>query len=139
MYLYYSCIFIAYVWLYIENEEEVSVEEEATAPPTETPPVRNCFDICGTDPESPTTQGKPQCIYPFPCDFNLFITWNDALGDRSWVMNYYCISFLGTVYPSLITYFAKKVFLMLSLALEDKNVLVLTKDDASDGMGCFQK
>jgi hypothetical protein len=54
-------------------------------------------------------------------------------------MNYYCISFLGTVYPSLITCFAKKVFLMLSLALEDKNVLVLTKDDASDGMGCFQK
>jgi hypothetical protein len=28
---------------------------------------------------------------------------------------------------------------MLSLALENKNVLVLTKDDASDGMGCFQK
>jgi hypothetical protein len=31
-----------------------------------------------------------------------------------------------------------KGFLMLSLALENKNVLVLTKDDASDGMGCFQ-
>jgi hypothetical protein len=28
---------------------------------------------------------------------------------------------------------------MLSLALENKNVLFLTKDDASDGMGCFQK
>jgi hypothetical protein len=28
---------------------------------------------------------------------------------------------------------------MLSLALENKNVLVLTKDDASNGMGCFQK
>jgi hypothetical protein len=28
---------------------------------------------------------------------------------------------------------------MLNLALENKNVLVLTKDDASDGMGCFQK
>jgi hypothetical protein len=27
---------------------------------------------------------------------------------------------------------------MLSLALENKNVLVLTKDDASDGMGCFK-
>jgi hypothetical protein len=34
----------------------------------------------------------------------------------------------------LITYFAKKSFLMLGLALKDKNVLVLTKDDASDGM-----
>jgi hypothetical protein len=29
--------------------------------------------------------------------------------------------------------------MMLSIALENKNVLVLTKDDASDGMGCFQK
>jgi hypothetical protein len=32
-----------------------------------------------------------------------------------------------------------KSFLMLSLALENKNVLVLTKYEASDGMGCFQK
>ena len=31
-----------YVWLCIENEEEVSVEEEETAPPTETPIVGNC-------------------------------------------------------------------------------------------------
>ena len=54
-----------YIWLCIENEEEVSVEEEETAPPTETPPVRNCFyfDICGTDLDSPTTQGKPRCIF----------------------------------------------------------------------------
>jgi hypothetical protein len=54
-----------YVWLCIENEEEVSVEEEETAPPTETPPVGNsfCFDICGTDLDSPTTQGKPRCFY----------------------------------------------------------------------------
>jgi hypothetical protein len=53
-----------YVWLCIENEEEGSVEEEETAPPTETPPVGNCFyfDICGTGPESPTAQGKPRCI-----------------------------------------------------------------------------
>ena len=56
-----------YVWLCIENEEEVSVKEEETAPPTETPPARNSFyfDIYGTDPKSPTTQGKPRCIYPF--------------------------------------------------------------------------
>jgi hypothetical protein len=32
-----------YVWLCIENEEEVSVEEEEAAPPTETPPAGNCF------------------------------------------------------------------------------------------------
>jgi hypothetical protein len=28
---------------------------------------------------------------------------------------------------------------MLCLALENKHVLFLTKDDASDGMGCFKK
>jgi hypothetical protein len=56
-----------YIWLCIENEEEVSVEEEETAPPAETPPTGNSFyfDICGTYPESLTTQGKPRCIYPF--------------------------------------------------------------------------
>jgi hypothetical protein len=54
-----------YVLLYIENKEEV-IEEEETTPQAEIPPAGNSFyfDICGTDPESPTTQGKPQCIYP---------------------------------------------------------------------------
>jgi hypothetical protein len=54
-----------YVWLCIENEEEVVVEEEEAAPPTETPPAGNCFyfDMCRTDLESPTTQGKPRCLY----------------------------------------------------------------------------
>ena len=52
-------------YIYIENEEEVVIEEEGVAPPPpEDPLVGNCFyfDICGTDPDSPTTQGKPQCI-----------------------------------------------------------------------------
>ena len=64
-----------YVLLCIENEEEVIVEEEV-APQAEIPPAENSFyfDICGTDPESPTTQGKPWCILPLPCDFKLFIT-----------------------------------------------------------------
>jgi hypothetical protein len=53
-----------YIWLCIENEEELAVEEEETAPSTENPPAENCFyfDICGTEPYSPTTQGKPRCI-----------------------------------------------------------------------------
>ena len=54
-----------YIWLYIENKEEVVVEEEGVAPPPpEDPPARNClyFDICGAEPNSPTTQGKPRCI-----------------------------------------------------------------------------
>jgi hypothetical protein len=54
-----------YVLLCIENEEVVVKEE--TAPQAEIPPVKNnfYFDICGTDPEPPTTQGKHRCIYPF--------------------------------------------------------------------------
>jgi hypothetical protein len=64
------------------------IVEEETAPQAEIPPVKNSFDfdIYGRDPESPTTQGKPQCI-TLPCYFKLFITWNDALGDRSCVIN----------------------------------------------------
>jgi hypothetical protein len=47
-----------YVLLCIESEEEEEViVEEETAPPAEIPPIENSlyFDICGTDPESPTT------------------------------------------------------------------------------------
>jgi hypothetical protein len=57
----YVCILLC-----LENKEEVVVEEEV-APPTKNPPVEDSFyfDICGIDPESPTTQGKPRCIYRF--------------------------------------------------------------------------
>jgi hypothetical protein len=50
--------------IYIENEEEVEVEEEIATPPPEDPPAGNCFyfDICGAEPNSPITQGKPRCI-----------------------------------------------------------------------------
>ena len=63
-----------YVLLCIENEEEVVVEEE-TAPQAEIPPIENSFyfDICATDPESPTIQGKP-CAFTLPGYFKLFIT-----------------------------------------------------------------
>jgi hypothetical protein len=65
-----------YVWLCIENEEEVSIEEEEATPPAENPPAGNCFyfDICGIEPVSPTTQGKPRCIYLFLVIFKFFIT-----------------------------------------------------------------
>jgi hypothetical protein len=48
-----------YVWLYLENEEEV--EEEKTPPPLEEHQAGNCFyfDIYGTEPDSPVKQGKP--------------------------------------------------------------------------------
>jgi hypothetical protein len=52
------------IWFYIENEEEVEVEEEKATPPHEGPPAGNYFyfDICGAEHDSPITQGKPRCI-----------------------------------------------------------------------------
>jgi hypothetical protein len=48
-----------YIWLYIENEEEIEVEEARTTPPPppEEPQAGNCFyfDICGVKPDSPIT------------------------------------------------------------------------------------
>jgi hypothetical protein len=78
-----------YIWLCIENEEEITVEEEETAPLAENPPIKNCFyfDICGTEPDSPTTQGKHRCICHLLAVLKPFITLFDALGDRSWVLN----------------------------------------------------
>jgi hypothetical protein len=74
--------------IYIENEEEVVVEEEGVAPPPpEDPHVENCFyfDICGTEPNSPITQGKPLCIcHPLAILKSFSLA---ALGDRSCVLN----------------------------------------------------
>jgi hypothetical protein len=48
-----------YIWFYIENEEEVEVEEERATPSPQDPPAGNCFyfDICVAEPDSPITQG----------------------------------------------------------------------------------
>ena len=74
--LLYFCYTVAYpehntiihipVLSRIEHEEESIVEEEVV-PQTENPPVENnfYFDICGEEAETPTTQGKPRCIYLF--------------------------------------------------------------------------
>jgi hypothetical protein len=103
LYFYYM---IAYSWdsisihvhvfSCIENEEESILDEEVVSE-TENPPVENnfYFDICGVETETPATQGKPRCIIPDPCCFKIFITLYDALGDRNWVLNSWCISFLG--------------------------------------------
>jgi hypothetical protein len=66
-----------YVWLYLENEEEIEVEEERTSPPPpEEPQAGNCFyfDICGTYPNSPITQGKPRCIFHLLVILKIFLT-----------------------------------------------------------------
>jgi hypothetical protein len=56
------------------RKQETVVEE--VVPQAENPPAENnfYFDIYGVDPEPPATQGKPRCIYPFPCCFKVFIT-----------------------------------------------------------------
>jgi hypothetical protein len=66
-----------YIWLYIENEEEIEVEEaRTTPPPPEEPQAGNCFyfDICGAEPDSPITQGKPQCIRHLLAILKIFLT-----------------------------------------------------------------
>jgi hypothetical protein len=50
-----------YVWLYLENKEVEVKEAKTSPPPLEEHQADNCFyfDICGTEPDSPVTQGKP--------------------------------------------------------------------------------
>jgi hypothetical protein len=67
-----------YIWLYLENKEEVEVKEVRNSPP---PPKEhqagNCFyfDICGTEPDSPRTQGKPTYICHLLVPFKIFLTY----------------------------------------------------------------
>jgi hypothetical protein len=53
-----------YVLSRVKDEEDYIVEEEVV-PPIENPHVENnfYFDICGEEAATPTTQGKPRCIY----------------------------------------------------------------------------
>jgi hypothetical protein len=63
------------IWLYLENEEEIEVTEEKTPPPSESQ-TGNCFyfDICGSEPDSPTNEGKPRCICHLLDAFKIFLT-----------------------------------------------------------------
>jgi hypothetical protein len=56
-----------YIWLCLENEEEIEVTEEKAPPPLESQ-AGTClyFDICGLEPDSPTNEGKPRCICHLP-------------------------------------------------------------------------
>jgi hypothetical protein len=67
-----------YVWLYLENEEEVEVKEEKTSPPpAEEHQAGNCFyfDICGSKPDSQVTHGKPRCICHLLVPFKIVLTY----------------------------------------------------------------
>jgi hypothetical protein len=74
--------------LHIEHEEESIVVEEVV-PPTENPHVENnfYFDVCGEEADTPTTQGKPRCIY-LSLYFKALSTLNVALSYRNYVINY---------------------------------------------------
>jgi hypothetical protein len=75
-----------YIWLYLENDEEIEVEEARTSPPPppEEPQAGNCFyfDICGAEPDSPVAtppppeepQGKPRCICHLLVTLKIFLT-----------------------------------------------------------------
>ena len=66
-----------YIRLYLENEEEIEVEEARTSPPPpEEHQAGNCFyfDICGIEHDSPVTQGKPRCIFHLLVLFKIFLT-----------------------------------------------------------------
>jgi hypothetical protein len=64
-----------YIYMVMLEREEVEVTEEKTPPPSDSQ-AGNCFyfDICGSEPDSPTNEGKPRCMQPFPCVFNNFRT-----------------------------------------------------------------
>jgi hypothetical protein len=64
---------LIYVWLCLENGEEIEVTAEKAPPPSDSQ-AGSClyFDICGPEPDSPTNEGKPQCICHLLDVFKLF-------------------------------------------------------------------
>ena len=68
-YMAFILIYIP-IWLYLENEEESEVTEEKTPPPLESQAgTWLYFDICGSEPYSPTNEGKPRCMQPLSLCF----------------------------------------------------------------------
>jgi hypothetical protein len=62
--------------IYIENEEEIEVEETRTPPPPEEHQAGNCFyfDIYGAEPDSQLTQGKPGAFATSLFFLKIFLT-----------------------------------------------------------------
>jgi hypothetical protein len=58
------------IWLYLENGEEGEVTEEKTPPPLESQAETWLyFNICESEPDSPTNKGKPRCMQPLSLRF----------------------------------------------------------------------
>jgi hypothetical protein len=57
------------IWLYLENKES-EVTQEKTPPPLESQAgTWLYFNICGSEPDSPTNEGKPRCMQPLSLRF----------------------------------------------------------------------
>jgi hypothetical protein len=70
---HYMAFILIYTYMVIlENEEESEVTEEKTSPP---PPWESqaetwlYFNICESEPDSPTNEGKPRCMQPLSLCF----------------------------------------------------------------------
>jgi hypothetical protein len=125
--------------IYRKRGRNRSWRSEDYTPPPKDPQTGNCFyfDIYGAELDSPITQGKPWCI----CHPLLF--WNlshllDALGDRSCVLNQllHFVPWIWLLPLNPLIY--KKVFLMLSFALEKQNVLFWQKMMLQSGWTVFK-
>jgi hypothetical protein len=77
--------------------------------------------------------------YPFPCCFKNFITLSDALGDRSCVLNNWCIPFLGKLVTIPCYVIHSNKFSDAWPCFRKQNILFSTKGDASHWMGIFTK
>ena len=63
-----------YILLCLENEEEIEVTEEKTPPPLESQAgTWLYFNICESEPDSPTNKGKPRCMQPLSLCFKYFL------------------------------------------------------------------
>jgi hypothetical protein len=83
-------------------------------------------------------QASPDAFSLSLC-FKIFITLYDALGDRSCVINNWCISFLGKLIINPWYPFMKRIFIMLSLALEKTKCFFKQKVMLHTGWGFLQK
>jgi hypothetical protein len=64
---HYMASILIYIWLCLENEEEIEVTQEKTPPPLESQ-AGTClyFDICRSEPDSPINEGKTRRICHLP-------------------------------------------------------------------------
>jgi hypothetical protein len=93
---------------------------------------------CLTNTNLVLFQASPSALSISLC-FKIYITLFDALGDRSCVLNNWCISFLGKLITLPWYPFMKRILWCLALLYKNKMFCFKTKGDASYWMGIFTK